>query len=66
MKLAGKTAIVTGAGRDIGAAVAKKLASEGTNVAQLNTALMELRRLRMVVVLTFPYWSTNVRASFLS
>ena len=33
MKLAGKTAIVTGGGRDIGAAVAKKLASEGANVA---------------------------------
>ena len=33
MKLAGKTAIVTGGGRDIGAAVAKKLAAEGANVA---------------------------------
>lgn len=33
MKLAGKTAIVTGGGRDIGAAVARKLASEGANVA---------------------------------
>jgi len=33
MKLAGKTAIVTGGGRDIGAAVAVKLASEGANVA---------------------------------
>ena len=33
MKLAGKTAIVTGGGRDIGAAVAKKLASEGAHVA---------------------------------
>ena len=33
MKLAGKTAIVTGGGRDIGAAAAKKLASEGSNVA---------------------------------
>ena len=33
MKLRGKTAIVTGGGRDIGAAVAKKLASEGANVA---------------------------------
>jgi len=33
MKLAGKTAVVTGGGRDIGAAVAKKLASEGANVA---------------------------------
>ena len=33
MKLAGKTAIVTGGGRDIGAAVAKKLASEGADVA---------------------------------
>jgi len=33
MKLAGKTAIVTGGGRDIGAAVATKLASEGANVA---------------------------------
>ena len=33
MKLAGRTAIVTGGGRDIGAAAAKKLASEGANVA---------------------------------
>ncbi len=33
MKLAGKTAIITGGGRDIGAACAKKLASEGANVA---------------------------------
>ena len=33
MKLAGKTAIITGGGRDIGAAVAAKLASEGANVA---------------------------------
>ncbi len=33
MKLAGKTAIVTGGGRDIGAAVALKLASEGAKVA---------------------------------
>ena len=32
MKLAGKTAIVTGGGRDIGAAAAKKLAFEGANV----------------------------------
>ncbi len=33
MKLSGKTAIVTGGGRDIGAAAAKKLAAEGANVA---------------------------------
>jgi len=33
MKLAGKTAIITGGGRDIGAAVAIKLASEGASVA---------------------------------
>ncbi|MEP3296966.1 MAG: glucose 1-dehydrogenase [Pseudoruegeria sp.] len=33
MKLARKTAIITGGGRDIGSAVAKKLASEGANVA---------------------------------
>jgi 3-oxoacyl-[acyl-carrier protein] reductase len=33
MKLSGKTAILTGGGRDIGAAVARKLASEGANVA---------------------------------
>ncbi|MDA7424784.1 SDR family NAD(P)-dependent oxidoreductase [Thalassococcus lentus] len=33
MKLADKTAIVTGGGRDIGRAVAMKLASEGANVA---------------------------------
>ena len=33
MKLKGKTAIVTGGGRDIGSAIAKKLAVEGANVA---------------------------------
>ena len=33
MKLEGKTAIVTGGGRDIGRAVAVKLASEGANIA---------------------------------
>jgi 3-oxoacyl-[acyl-carrier protein] reductase len=33
MKLAGKTAVITGGGRDIGAAIAVKLASEGANVA---------------------------------
>lgn len=33
MKLQGKTAIITGAGRDIGMAIARKLASEGANVA---------------------------------
>lgn len=33
MKLAGKTAIITGGGRDIGAAAALKLASEGASVA---------------------------------
>ncbi|QBF34016.1 SDR family NAD(P)-dependent oxidoreductase [Thalassococcus sp. S3] len=33
MKLAGKTAIITGGGRDIGGAVARKLAAEGANVA---------------------------------
>ena len=33
MKLAGKTAIITGGGRDIGRACALKLASEGANVA---------------------------------
>lgn len=33
MKLKNKTAIVTGGGRDIGAAVARKLAAEGANVA---------------------------------
>ena len=33
MKLKGKTAIVTGGGRDIGGAAALKLASEGANVA---------------------------------
>ncbi|SEW07455.1 3-oxoacyl-[acyl-carrier protein] reductase [Aliiroseovarius sediminilitoris] len=33
MKLQGKTAIVTGGGRDIGSAIAVKLASEGANVA---------------------------------
>jgi 3-oxoacyl-[acyl-carrier protein] reductase len=33
MKLNGKTAIITGGGRDIGAAVAVKLAAEGANVA---------------------------------
>jgi len=33
MKLAGKSAIVTGGGRDIGAAIAKSLAAEGASVA---------------------------------
>jgi 3-oxoacyl-[acyl-carrier protein] reductase len=33
MKLAGKSAIVTGGGRDIGAAIAKTLAAEGASVA---------------------------------
>ena len=33
MKLKGKTAIVTGGGRDIGSSIAKKLAAEGANVA---------------------------------
>lgn len=33
MKLQGKTAVITGGGRDIGSAIAIKLASEGANVA---------------------------------
>lgn len=33
MKLKGKTAIITGGGRDIGSAIAVKMASEGANVA---------------------------------
>ncbi|SLN63140.1 SDR family NAD(P)-dependent oxidoreductase [Pseudooctadecabacter jejudonensis] len=33
MKLAGKTAMITGGGRDIGAAAARTLAAEGANVA---------------------------------
>ncbi|MEL7462389.1 MAG: glucose 1-dehydrogenase [Pseudomonadota bacterium] len=33
MRFEGKTAIITGGGRDIGAAVARQLASEGANVA---------------------------------
>jgi 3-oxoacyl-[acyl-carrier protein] reductase len=33
MKLKGKTAIITGGGRDIGSAIAVKLAAEGANVA---------------------------------
>ena len=33
MNLAGKTAIVTGASRGIGAAIALKLAEEGANIA---------------------------------
>lgn len=33
MKLVGQTAITTGGGRDIGAAVARKLAAEGANAA---------------------------------
>ena len=33
MKLAGKTAIITGGGRDMGAAIAKTLGAEGANIA---------------------------------
>jgi len=36
MRLAGKTAVVTGAGQGIGAAIVEKLASEGTRVAALD------------------------------
>jgi len=36
MRLAGKTAIVTGAGQGIGAAIVEKLANEGTQVAALD------------------------------
>ena len=36
MKLAGKAAVVTGAGQGIGAAIVEKLASEGAQVAALD------------------------------
>ena len=40
-KLTGKKAIVTGASRGIGLAIATKLASEGADVAILSTSVKE-------------------------
>ena len=55
--LTGKTAIVTGAARGIGKAIALKFAAEGANIAFTDLRILRkwLIRLRMILVLLI-FW----------
>ena len=45
--LDGKTAIVTGAARGIGKAIALKFAAEGTNIALLTLSLTKMQKIQL-------------------
>jgi len=49
LDLAGKTALITGASKGIGAAIAKRIAAEGCNIVAVSRTKADLDKLRQEV-----------------